>query len=202
MVMVMFDKVLKKAWLEIELLVLVTVFSLVVSSLVIADAGIALGMEKYNLTFAVRAFELVFAVVWLSISIKMTLEINKFRRKYFRPFFLLKHGKLDEEQKKSEATELVRDLVAFYRGYYRIVMTVLGLAIAVGLSIVVAAFYLLLNGYMSFWEAAFRWILSSVMLLMASGFYVHVHGSWGRKLLRIKDAEKRLSEMLGGPLEA
>lgn len=203
MVTVMFDRVLRKAWLEIELLVLVTVFSLVVSSLGIADAGIALIIQKYNLTsVAMRAFELLFAVTWLSISAKMALEINKFRRKYFRIFFLLKRGRLDEEQKKSEATELVRDVVAFYRGYYRRVMAVLGLAIAVGLSIVLAAFYLLLYGYASFWEAVFRWILSSAMLLTASALYVHVHRSWGRKLLRIKDAEKKLSEMLGGPLEA
>jgi hypothetical protein len=203
MVEAMFDRVLRKAWLETELLFLITLFSLSASSLVIADAGIALGIEKYNLTsVAARALELVFAVVWLSISTKAIMEINKFRRKHFRTIFLLRHERLKEEQKKGEATELVRDLVAFYRGYYRRAIAVLGLAIAAGLSIIVAASILVAYGYMSFWEAVFRWILSSAMLLTASGFYVYVHRSWGRKLLRIRDAEKGLSEMLGGPIEA
>jgi len=203
MVEAMFDRVLRRAWLETELLFLITVFSLSASSLLTADASIALGIERYDLTsVAARALELVFAVVWLSISTKMTMEMNKFRRKHFRTIFLLRRGRLDEEQKKGETTELVRDLVAFYRGYYRRVIAVLGLAIATGLSMIVAASILVSYGYMSFWEAVFRWILSSAMLLIASGFYIYVHRSWGRRLLRIRDAEKGLSEVLGGPIEA
>ena len=202
MVHVMFERVLRKAWFEVELLVLIAVFSLSASSLLTADAAIALGLERHSLVLiAIRTFELIFGVAWLCLSLKMTLEINKFRRKYFKVFFLLKQGRLEEEQKKSEATELVRDMVAFYRGYYRRVMTVLGLAITVGFLVLVAAVCLLLYGYMSFWEAVFRWTLSSLMLLVASALYVYIHRSWGRRLLKLKDAETKLSEMLGGPIE-
>jgi len=202
-VVIMFDRILRKAWFEVELLVLVGVFSLCASSLLIADAGLALGMEKHSLALIVlRMLELIFGVMWLFLSLRMTLEINRFRRKYFSIFFLLKRGRLEEEQKRSEAAELVRDMVAFYRGYYRRVLAVLGLAITVGFLIVVAAVYLLLYGYMSFWEAIFRWTLSSLMLLSASALYVYVHRGWGRRLLRVKDAEEKLSELLGGPIEA
>jgi len=193
----MFDGILRKAWFEVELLVLVGVFSASASLLLIADAGIGLGLEKDGLALiAVRMVELIFAVMWLFLSLKLTSEINKFRRKYFR------RGRLEEKEKRSEAVELVRDTVAFYRGYYGRVMAVLGLAIIMGFLIAIAAVYLLLYGYMSFWVAVFRWALSSLMLLSASALYVHVHRGWGRRLLRVKDAEKKLSELLGGPIEA
>ena len=200
----MFDNVLKKVRFEMELLVVVVIFSLSLSSLLIADAavGFVLRAEQYGLALiAFRICEFTFALIWLFYSINMTLEINKFRRKYFRTFFLRKLKRLEEEQKKSAAIELVRDIVAFYRGYYTRVMAVLALAIAVGSSIFAAVAYLFLYGYMSFWEAIFRWMLSSVMLLSASAFYIYVHRSWGRKLLRVKDSEKKLSEILGGPIE-
>jgi len=92
--------------------------------------------------------------------------------------------------------------MAFYRGYYTRVVAVLTPAIAVGFSIFAAVAYMFLYGYMPFWEAIFRWMLSSVMLLGASAFYVYVHRNWGRKLLKVKDSEKKLSEILGGPIEA
>ena len=193
----MFDGILRKAWFEVELLVLVGVFSASASLLLIADAGIGLGLEKDGLALiAVRMVELIFAVMWLFLSLKLTSEINKFRRKYFR------RGRLEEEERRSEAVELVRDTVAFYRGYYGRVMAVLGLAIIMGFLIATAAVYLLLYGYMSFWVAVFRWVLSSLMLLVASAIYVHIHRGWGRRLLKVKDAETKLSEMLGGPIEA
>jgi len=199
----MFDTTLKKAWYEVELLVLVVVSSLGVCSLVIADASIALVIERENLyMFAARALELSFGVVWLLLLVKMILEINRFRKKYFKTFYLLRLRRLAEEQKKSETARLVRDLVAFYRTHYRRVLAILVLAIAIGVFISIATAYLLLYGYMSVWVAVFRWILNSAMLLVASAFYTYVHRSWGRKLLKVKDAESKLSEILGGPLEA
>jgi hypothetical protein len=192
----MFDGVLRKAWFEVELLVLVGVFSVSTSLLLIVDAGVGLGLEKDGLVLAVlRMVEVVFGVAWLLLSLKLILEINRFRSKYFR------RGRFEEKEKRREAAELVRDTVAFYRGYYGRVMVVLGLAIIMGFLIVVAAVCLLLYGYMSFWVAVFRWILDSFMLLVASALYVHVHRNWGRKLLKVRDAERKLSDMLGGPIE-
>jgi len=197
-----FDKILRKVRFEVELLVLVAIFSLVSSSLLITDAAIALIMEQYGLALTViRMGELIFALIWLSFSLKIIVEINKLRKKHFFFNFVHRLERLGEAEKKTKATELVRDIVAFYRGYYRKVMAVLTLAIAVGFLIAVVATYLLLYGYMSFWVAVFRWILDSFMLLVASALYVHVHRSWGRKLLKVKDAERKLSDMLGGPIE-
>lgn len=183
----------------------VVIFSLSLSSLLIVDAAVmfVLRAGQYGLALiAFRICEFTFALIWLFLSINMTLEINKFRRKYFRTFFLRKLKRLEEEQKKSAAIELVRNMMAFYRGYYTRVVAVLTPAIAVGFSIFAAVAYMFLYGYMPFWEAIFRWMLSSVMLLGASAFYVYVHRNWGRKLLKVKDSEKKLSEILGGPIEA
>jgi len=199
----MFEKILRKVIFEVELLVLVMMFSLVLSSHLIVDASIGLSVERYSLALAaIRVCELIFALTWLSLCIKISVDIYRLRRKHFRISFLLKQKRLEEEQKKSEASELVMDMVAFYRGYYTKVIAILALAIAVSFLIFVATTYLLLNGCMSFWEAVFRWMLSSLMVLVASAVYVYVHRSWGKKLLKVKDAEKKLSEMLGGPIEA
>lgn len=202
MVYAMFDTILRKVIFEVELLVLVLTLSLALSSLLIVDASIALSIEQYGLALtAVRLGELIFALIWLSLSIKINVDVYKIRRKHFRISFLLRKG-LEEEQKRSEATELVRDMVAFYRGYYVKVVAILVLATAVSFLIFIAVTYLLLNGFMSFWEAVFRWILSSLILLVASALYVYVHRTWGRRLLKVRDAEKKLSEMLGGMIEA
>jgi len=181
--------------------VLVVIFSTVLSSFLITDAVISLIIEKYGLSLIViRIFELIFAVVWLLSSTKMILEVNKLRKKHYRISFLRKLETLEEGQKKSETTELVMDTVAFYRSNYVRLMAVLALAIVVSSLIVVAVAYLLLYGYMSFWVAVFRWALNSLMLLVTSVLYVYVHKSWGMKLFKVKDAEKKLSEMLGGPI--
>jgi len=97
---------------------------------------------------------------------------------------------------------LIRDVVAFYRGYYKRTIAMLMLAAVIGSSIVATSTYLLLYGYMSFWEAVFRWGIDSLMLLSVCALYVYVHKSWGRKLLKIKDAEKKFSKILGGHVEA
>jgi len=202
MVQVMFDKILKKIIFEVELLVLVIIFCHILSLHLIVDASIALSIERYGLALtAVRMCEFIFALIWLSFSIKMSVNIYRLRRKHFKISFLLKQKRLEDEQKKSEASELVRDMVAFYRSYYVKIIAILALAIIVSLIIFVAVAYLLLSGYMLLWEAIFRWMLDSIMLLVASAVYVYIHRSWGGKLLKVKDAEKKLSEMLGGPIE-
>jgi len=194
---------LKKMRFEVELLVIVAIFSLVSASLLIVDAASSFVIEKYGVALIViRISQLIFGVGWLFLSMKFIVEINRLRRKHLFFYYVYRLERLGEEQKKSRATELIRDLVAFYRSYYLKVMTVLVLAIVVGVVILVAVVYLLLYGHMSFWVAVFRWVLDSSMLLVASALYVYVHRSWGRKLLRVKDAEKKLSEMFGGPIEA
>jgi len=199
----MFDKILRRVIFEVELLVLVMVFSLVLSLHLIVDASIALSVERYGLALtAARVCELTFALMWSFLSIKIIVETYRLRRKRFRISSLLKLNRLEDEQKKSEVTELVRDIIAFYRGYYTKVIAILTLAFVVSFLIFAAVAYLLLTGYMTFWEAVFRWMLSSLMLLVASAVYVYVHRSWGRKLSKVKDAEKKLSEMLGEPIEA
>ncbi|MFN3621956.1 MAG: hypothetical protein ACK4TI_03610 [Nitrososphaerales archaeon] len=199
----MFDELLKRIRLEVELLAMVAVLSIGMSSLLIADAAVAFGAEKYFLSLAVRVFELAFAAVWVSFSVKFVKEVNKLRRKhhYFYFMHIRKLKKIKDEQKRAETAELVRDLVAFYRSYYLKVKAIMALAIAVSFSIILVVAYLWLYGYMSFWDAFFRWLLNSSILLIASIIYVYVHRSWGRKLLKLTDAEKKLSQMLGEPFE-
>ena len=205
MVKVMFEEISRKAIFEVTLLALVAMFSLSVCSLLIADASIALSVERYGLALvAIRICELALGMMWLFFSVKMILEIHELRKKHVRIFTLPKLEKLQnlEEQKRSVATEVAMDMMAFYRTNYTKAKAILAIAIAVGLLIIVTVTCLMLYGLMSFWVAIFRWALSSLMLLVASALYVYVHRSWGRKLLRAKDAEKKLSEMLGGPIEA
>jgi hypothetical protein len=198
----MFDKVLGKARSEVELLTLVGVFSLVLSSYLLVDAALALRVEQYGLTLIVlRVGELIFAGIWLNLTGRFIQDINKLRKKYFKTFLLWKLRRLGEEEKKSEATELVRDIVAFYRENYVKVKATLSFAIGIGLLVVTAVVYLLSYGYIPFWEAIFRWMLQSLMLLVAAVLYLHIHRNWGRKLLKVQDAEKKFQEMLGGPIE-
>jgi len=202
MVLKMFDEVLRKLRFKMELLALVVTFSLSVSIFLIADATIGLVAEQYGLALTVlRVFELVLAVEWLVLSANMTWEINWLRKTLYRIYFLRKSERLNEEQKKSETTELVRSMIGFYRDNYLKFTAVVALAIGVSFLIVMTVTYLLLIGSMSFWVAVGRWAINSSMLLTASVLYVYVHRDWRKKLLKVKGAEKKLSEMLGGPIE-
>ena len=198
----MFDKVLGKARSEVELLMLVGVFSLGLSSYLLIDASLALRVEQYGLTLiVVRMGELIFAGIWLYLTGRFIQDINKLRKKYFKTLYLWKLQRLDEEKKKSEATELVRDMVAFYRENYVKVKATLSFAICIGFLVVTAVIYLLSYGYISFWEAIYRWMLQSLMLIVAAILYLHMHRNWGRKLLKVQDAEKKFQEMLGVSIE-
>jgi membrane protein implicated in regulation of membrane protease activity len=199
----MFDDVWRKAIFEMELLALVVAFSLTLSIFLIADATIGLIVEHYGLTLAaLRMFELVFAVTWLVFSVSMFREINWLRKTHYKAYSLLKSEGFDEEQKKNETTELVRNIVGFYRDSYVKFTAVVTLAIGVSFLILITVTFLLLCGSMPFWVAIARWSINSSMLLIVSVLYVYIHGSWRRKLLKVKEAEEKLSEMLGGPLEA
>jgi hypothetical protein len=199
----MFDEVLRKLRFETDLLGLVVSFSLTVSAFLIVDATIGLIVEQHGLALTVlRVFELVFAVAWLFLSLNVTREINWLRKSHYRIYFVRKSEELDEEQKKSETTELVRNIVGFYRDNYLKFTAVMMLAIGVSFMIVMAVTFLLLYGSISFWVAVGRWAFNSSILLTTSVLCVYVRRSWRRKLLKVKDAEKKLSEMLGGPIEA
>lgn len=202
MALKMFDKILRKLRFEMELLALVVAFSLPVSMFLIADAAIGLVVERYGSALTVlRVFELAFAVTWLFLSTSAYREINQFRRTYYKVYSLRKSEGLDEEQKRSKATELVRSIMGFYRDNYLKFSVVLTLAIAVSFLVITEASYLVLYGSMSFWVAVFRWVFNSSMLLIVSVLYVYVYRGWRRKLLKVKDAERKLSEILGGPIE-
>jgi membrane protein implicated in regulation of membrane protease activity len=199
----MSDEVLRKVTFETELLALVVTSSLTLSMFLIADATIGLIVEHYGLTLtALRVFELVFAVTWLVFSVSMFREINWLRKTRYRIFFLRKSEELDEEQKKSETTELIMNIIGFYRDNYLKFAVVVTLAIGVSLLIVMTVTFLLFTGSMSLWVAVFRWAVNSFMLMIASVLYVYIHRSWRRKLLKVKEAEKKFLEMLGGPVEA
>ncbi|MDH5753907.1 MAG: hypothetical protein OEY95_01685 [Candidatus Bathyarchaeota archaeon] len=194
---------MRKARFEMVLLTLVAVSSLSMSIFLIADATIGLIVEQYGLALAVlRVFELVFAVTWLFLSTSMNREINWLRKTLYTIYALRKSEGLDEEQKKSETSELVRNMIGFYRDNYLKFAVVLTFAIAVSFSIVLTVAYLLLYGSMSFWVAVFRWAINSSILLITSVLYAYIHRGWRRKLLKVKEAERKLSEMLGGLIEA
>jgi hypothetical protein len=198
----MFDEVLRKLRFEMELLGLVVAFSLTLSLFLIVDATIGLIAEQQGLALTVlRAFELVFAVAWLLLSLNVTREINWLRKTHYTIYSVRKSEGLNEEQKKSETAELARSIMGFYRDNYLKFTAVMMLAVGVSFLIVMAVTFLLLYGSISFWVAVGRWAINSSTLLTTSVLYVYIHRSWRRKLLKVKDAEKKLSEMLGGPIE-
>lgn len=199
---IMLDNIFGRVRSEAELLMLVMAFSLVSSSWLVIDASISLAREQYSWALmAFRVLELVFGALWLSFSARMAREVARLRSKHFRVFSKYRLERLDVEQKKSMAADSVRDMLAFYRGYYRRVSALLVLAVAVSLSIILASSFLLLYGRMSIWEAVFRWGINSSMLLIASVLYIHLQRNWGGKLLKVEDAEKKFSIVLGGPIE-
>jgi membrane protein implicated in regulation of membrane protease activity len=199
----MFDKVLRGVYYESVVLWLVVSFSLVSASWLVTDAGISLSAEHYGWALmAFRLFELTFGALWVAFLAQMLREIRALRGKHLRIFQLHRLEKNEEEQKRSIATESVRDMLAFYRSYYKRVTAVLAVGIVVGVSVALTVTLLLFWGKMSVWEAVFRWGINSCMLLIVSILYIHLHRSWGRKLLKVEDAERKFSEILGGPVEA
>jgi membrane protein implicated in regulation of membrane protease activity len=199
----MFDEIQRKLRFELELFALVIAFSLPVSLFLMTDAIIGLVLEQYNLALALlRSFELLFAVMWLLLSTSMYRKINWLRRTHYRIYFLQKSEELDIGQKKSEIAELARNIVGFYRDNYVKFTVIIVFALGISFSILMTATYLLLAGSISFWVGISRWVVPSSILLITSVLYAYIHRGWRRKLLKVKDAEKRLSEMLGGSIEA
>jgi hypothetical protein len=182
----MFDQALRKTRLEVNLIVVVAVISLSASSLLIADASSVLAAEPhFSALTAFRVCELIVALAWLFLSAEITREIVRFRKTHRHLIFSSRLKKGDESQSRSEIMELIRDTIAFYRTYYSRTMVVLALAIATGLALIIVTTSLSL----------------SIELLVASALYVYIHLIWGRKLLKVKDNEKKLSDMLGGPVD-
>jgi hypothetical protein len=198
-----FEEFWKKARFEMELLSLSVTFSLPLSMLLLADAAVGLVSEHYGLLLIMlRTFELALAVAWLIFSLNMFRDVNWLRKTHYRAFSICRSEGLDEEQKKSETSELVRNIVGFYRDNCSKFTAVLMLAFGVSFLILVTVTYLRLVGSMPFWVAVGRWAIGSSMLLIVSVLAVYIRRNWHGKLLRVKEAEKELSEMLGGPIEA
>jgi hypothetical protein len=199
----MLGNVLGRIRSETVLLSLIIVLSITSSVILMSDAMIGLATERYGLSLTVlRALELTFASTWFLLSMNITRQSNRLRKTLHRLYSQSTLSGVEEEQKKGEIAKLVRDLIVFYRdNYFKFaVMTIL--ATGVSFSIILTVTYLLLSGSMTIWVAAFRWGVNSSMLLAVSTVYAVIHRSWGEKLSKIKDAEKRLLGILGGPIEA
>jgi hypothetical protein len=199
----MFDHVLKKLRSEVTLLLMVATFSIALSIFLVADSTLGLAIEQYGLPLTVlRVLELVFAITWLLLSISMAWGVNRLSKTLYKICSLNASKGSDEEQIKDEISESVRTLIAFYRDNYLKINVVVTFALTVSFLIILTVSLLLLIGSMSFWVAVFRWAVNSSMLLILSAFYVHISRGWRRKLLKVRDAEKKFSEILGEPIEA
>jgi hypothetical protein len=202
------DKVLRKLRMEVELLIFVATMSIVLSAFMILDVSVVFtGFWQHGaLISLLRICEFVLAIGWLLLSTKFSFDVQRLRKRHFR---LVWYGfqigfapKLEEKQKEGDVAEIVRDMVAFYRTYYREVKVILALAIIASFSIIAVATYSVLYENLPFWDVFYRWLINVFLLLGATALYIYIHRSWGAKLSKVKDAEKRLSEMLGGPIEA
>jgi len=196
----MSEKVLRKISHELNLLLIIIAFSLGISSSMISDGTkFIFGSQIDFLLNSLKISEFIFGFLWLFLSLKMLREIWKMKKAY--PLLFVSKlwskyiGKVSIDEK--QISKLIRDLIAFYRGYYSQVKTVLLLLTFVGFSMIVATIYLILFNLISTSEFYFDLTVGTIASVFGLNALFYIRKKWGEKLLRIENKEKVLRDFLG-----
>jgi hypothetical protein len=163
----MIDKVLRKLKTEVDLLIFVATMSIVLSAFMILDSyTVFIDFWQHAMPISlIRICEFVFAICWLLLSIKFSFAVQRLRKRHFQMFYVrVLHPiwEAREEQKKGEVIEIARDIIAFYRTYYREVKVILTLAIATSFLIITVSTYSLLYESLPFWDVFYRWLINGL----------------------------------------
>ncbi|MGB9845864.1 MAG: hypothetical protein ACPLF9_08915 [Methanothermobacter tenebrarum] len=193
----MSEKVLEKVRYEVNCVWVVLSVSLGISSLMISDAARSFSADAifgFGLTIAiVKVLELAVGIFWLLLTLKVMHEFLKIRkkRKYLFRFCGATRGE-DEE-----VSGILRDLIAFYRGYYKEIRVLLIFPFLVGLAMITSGVYAIHSRTIPIEEFVFLLLIGILTLAYSLLTFWYINKKWGQKLLRIKNEEKILSDFLG-----
>ncbi|MEM3828556.1 MAG: hypothetical protein QXP36_05020 [Conexivisphaerales archaeon] len=184
----------RKVRIELSILWVVLSISLGISSAMVGDAARAFsGDVIFSLGFVyaiVRIIEFIVGVFWLFLTLGAFKEFAKMKRKRRYLFISRKAG-------KEEMLGVLRDLIAFYRGYYGGIKKMLLLLLFTGLAIITTAVYLLHVSAFTTEEFFLNISIGIAATIFSVGAYRFINEKWGKKLLRIESEEKIFKDFLG-----
>ncbi|MEM3892169.1 MAG: hypothetical protein QW282_08490 [Nitrososphaerales archaeon] len=183
----------RKVRVEVSILWVVLSISLGISSAMVGDAARAFSGDIFYLGFVhaiVRIIEFIVGVFWLFLTLGAFKEFAKMKRKRRYSFISRKAG-------KEEMLGVLRDLIAFYRGYYGEIKKMLLLLLFTGLAIITTAVYLLHVGAFTTEEFFLNISIGIAATIFSIGVYRFINEKWGKKLLRIESEEKIFKDFLG-----
>ena len=183
--------ILKKVRHELGLLLMILAISLGISSAMVSDGARAFGVlwEISSFLTVIKISEFIVGLPWLFLTLKIFREYVMIGRRHKHIFF-----KLEEER---EVSRLLRDLIAFYRGYYGKIRTILLLSVLIGLSMIVSAIYSICLGLIETEEFYFYLLIGTVTSAFSLTAFLFIREKWGKKLLKIKSEERILQDFLG-----
>jgi hypothetical protein len=192
----MSEKLLNKVKYELNCVWIVLSVSLVISSLMISDATRSFSANAifgFGLTIAiVRILELVVGILWLLLTLKLLHEFLKIGNKRKHLFWFYRKGIKD-----GEVSGIMRDLIAFYRGYYKDIRVLLIFSFLTGLAMITSGVYAIHSRTIPVEEFLFLLLIGILILTYSLLTFRYINKKWGRKLLKIKNEEKILSDFLG-----
>ncbi|MEM3753646.1 MAG: hypothetical protein QW778_03535 [Candidatus Micrarchaeaceae archaeon] len=184
----------RKVRVELSVLWVILSISLGISSAMIGDAARAFsGDVIFSLGFVhaiMRALEFVVGIFWLFLTLGAFKEAAKIKRKR-------RYALISRKAGKEETLGVLRDLIAFYRGYYGEVKKMLLLLLFTGLAMITSAVYLFHSGVFTTEEFCFNISIGIAATIFSIGAYRFINEKWGKKLLRIESEEKILRDFLG-----
>jgi len=192
----MSEKLLNKVKYELNCVWIVLSVSLVISSLMISDATRSFSANAifgFGLTITiVRILELVVGILWLLLTLKLLHEFLKIGNKRKHLFWFYRKGIKD-----GEVSGIMRDLIAFYRGYYKDIRVLLIFSFLTGLAMITSGVYAIHSRTIPVEEFLFLLLIGILILTYSLLTFRYINKKWGRKLLKIKNEEKILSDFLG-----
>jgi uncharacterized membrane protein len=140
----------------------------------------------------VRILELVVGILWLLLTLKLLHEFLKIGNKRKHLFWFYRKGIKD-----GEVSGIMRDLIAFYRGYYKDIRVLLIFSFLTGLAMITSGVYAIHSRTIPVEEFLFLLLIGILILTYSLLTFRYINKKWGRKLLKIKNEEKILSDFLG-----
>jgi len=187
----MFNKILRKIRDEIGLLLTILSVSLGISAAMVSD-----GIKAFILLTNVNALltivgicEFLLGIFWLILTLVMLYEGIGIWKKY--PKLITGYST------ERDVSGLLRDLIAFYRGYYWELKAIFLAAIFVGFAMIISAIYLYTLNIISisrFYLDLLIGIFTSTFSLIA---YLFIERKWSKKLHKIKAEENIFKDFLG-----
>lgn len=184
----------RKVRVEVSVLWVILSISLGISSAMVGDAARAFsGHVIFSLGFVhaiVRVIEFIVGIFWLFLTLGAFKEFAKIKRKR-------KYAFIPTKAEKEEMLGVLRDLIAFYRGYYGGIKKMLLLLLFTGLAMITFAVYSLHLGAFTIEEFFLNTSIGIAATTFSIGSYRFINEKWGKKLLRIESEEKIFRDFLG-----